>query len=128
MLQYISPREPIHDNIIYTQPRSLRARPTIYTQRLRGGHDILGFLSAAFDLAAAAVPTPHVHVSPAVITGPRPTVPPRHPRAAPVSHLLFSARLCRVCCFAAPPNVMMTESGDVGGRRIRYAVTRRHDV
>lgn len=34
MLQYKSPREPIHD-IIYTQPRSLRARPTIYAASAR---------------------------------------------------------------------------------------------
>lgn len=114
---YISPREPIHDILFIHSPVRC-ARAQLYTPRLRGGHDILGFLSAAFDLAAAAaaaVPTPHIHVSPAVITGPRPTVPPRHPpcSAGVSSSFVFRASVPCVL-FRRAAYMMMTESRDVG--------------
>lgn len=54
MLQYIYIYRRVNlYTILFIHSPVRCARAQLYTPRLRGGHDILGFLSAAFDLAAA---------------------------------------------------------------------------
>lgn len=85
----------IHNNIIRTAAPYVARAPNAAAAR-RTRHSWFS-LCSRFWPRRRVVYQHHVHVSPAVITGPRPTVPPRHPRAAPVSHLLFSACIALPC-------------------------------
>lgn len=130
MLQYISPREPIY-TILFIHCSPVRcARAQLYTRRVCEADTT--FLVFSLPLLTSPPPQPprrstnttHTRFARGDHRAPPNGATSAPPCSAGVSSFVFRAAV--PCVLFRRAAHMMTESRDVGGRRIRYVVPLRH--